>query len=958
MKVSANHSRARGAMLAMTSAWALAAGGVAHAQDAAPASAAEEDEAASEEIIVTGTLIKGVAPVGSPVIGLGAEEIKQVAPTSTSDLVNRIPQMLNVGMTDSTATGGSGPQSATLNTTFSRSLNLRGLGSSATLTLFNGQRIANNLLGNATDIDAYPVAMVRTIEVVPDGASATYGTDAVAGVANVILRRPFTGAETTVQYGIKEHDRDDIQASQLFGFQWGSGGILLAGQWSRSGHLSADAHPDLYQDDLSPYIGVGGALPTFSSIPNISGLLGPSGTTALYAVSNGLGATEALQLSDLGLANQPRRQSMWRGARPIPDIERTTIAAVVEQEITPGIRFEAFGAYNWRDAAATHNSVQLTSTFTLPSTNPYSPCAPGNSQANTQGLSCAANGNVSVRYNWFGEFQSTVVRASESESYNVTGRFDIDLGSWSARLSAHTSSNYESAVNSPQLDNTALTRVLTGVGKPGDVPFFNPFCDNSAGPCNDSRTIAYLQTYSRNTQRNGLDDYNLTFNGPLFDLPGGAIRLAVGGQYSEQTLKIQNYRGPTVTAATETPSASSFGKRDIKAGFAELYIPIVSGENASPGIQALELVVAGRYTDYSDAGTTFNPKFGFTYRPVDGIRLSGTYGTSFRAPSLRESDSRAATSLFITNRTCSTLVGITCASPTTAITSLSYVGGRDGIQPEKAKTLSFSLEIAPPSIPGLRVNTSLYWIDYKNRIMLLPASIVNDGGADEYLAFNPTYFPTRSRLSQAQFDAFLASILVSPLYNVTAPPSAPVAFIQDSRQLNNGRLKTNGLDFSASYDFNLSGLNAHVAASGSYVFNYDVQQLPGAPFIEQVNKYGYQLRFRGRLEAGVERDGWSATGWLNYANSYGANQADVAPLVTGRYLKIDSYKTFDLSLGYETGDDAGMLSGMRLQVVTNNVFDEKPPLFINSASGVPILYDPQVANAFGRTITLRLSKKW
>lgn len=951
----------RGTLAAMTSIVALCSGGIACAQadeqqepDAVPSAA--DANYSDETIIVTGTLIKGVAPVGSPVIGLDADQIAAVAPTSTSDLLNRVPQLMNIGMTDSTATGGSAPQSATLNTTFSRSLNLRGLGSSATLTLFNGQRIANNLLGNATDIDAYPVAMVRNIEVVPDGASATYGTDAVAGVANVILRRPFTGGETSVQYGIKEHDQDDIQVSQLLGYSWGSGGILLGGQWSRQGALSADAHRDLYQDDLTPYLGAAGVLPTFASIPNISGLVGPGGTGVLYAVPTGLGGNEALQLADLGAGNNPRRQSAWLGARPIPEIERTTIAFTMEQELSPAIRFEAFGSYNWREAAATHNSVQLTSTLNVPSTNPYSPCAPGNSQANGQGLACGPSGNVTARYNWYGEFQETVVRASEAESYNITGRFDVDLGAWSARLSAHTSNNRENAATGPSIYTAGLNRVLSGIGKPADVPFFNPFCDNTNGPCNDARTLDYIRTYSRNTQENGLTDFNLTFNGPLFDMSGGAVRLALGGQYSHQTLKILNYRGATADNPDEVPTATSDGSRNIKAVFAELYVPIVGDDNGSPGMRGLELVAAARYTDYSDVGDTFNPKFGFTYRPFEGIRLSGTYGTSFRAPTLRESDPAAATGLLIRNGVCGDYEGITCGSPSASLSTVSYIGGRAGIQPETADTWSLGLDIAPPSMPGFRVNGSLYWIDYRNRISLLGPTAVNMGVADEYITFNPTYFPTRSNVTQAEFDALVAGLLANPLYGFPTPPASPVPFVVDGRQLNTGRIKTSGLDLMASYDFALGGLEAHVAASGTYVFKYEVQQIPGTPIVDQVNKYGYQPRFRGRLEAGIEKGGWALTGWLNYVNPYEVNASDTSPLASAEYLKIDGHATVDLSLSYETGENAGLFEKMRFQVVANNLFDAKPPFFLNAGGGVSILYDPQLANAFGRIVSLRVSK--
>lgn len=199
-------------------------------QSAADRHEAEQKKAAEEgEVLVTGTHIKGVAPAGSPVLVIDEESIRRSGYTSTEQLIQSLPQNVRGGAEGATADSEMSSGSlAGLNSTRGTGANLRGLGSTATLTLINGRRLAASGSGTFTDISLIPLSAIERIEVLTDGASAIYGADAVAGVINVILKSNYSGAETRARYGMTtESGRDEVRLSQTLGSSWGSGNGLM-----------------------------------------------------------------------------------------------------------------------------------------------------------------------------------------------------------------------------------------------------------------------------------------------------------------------------------------------------------------------------------------------------------------------------------------------------------------------------------------------------------------------------------------------------------------------------------------------------------------------------------------------------------------------------------------------------------------------------------------------------------
>jgi len=960
-----------------------------------------------EQVVVTGTHIRGVAPVGSTVISVGAEDLEKTGVSNTTDLLMRVPQFVGIGSNEQTAVGGTRLAGAAGNTTFSRSLNLRNVGQEATLVLFNGIRHARNSLSDSSDIDVYPSALVERIEVVADGGSAIYGSDAVAGTVNIVLKSPRDEFESTFQAGIKNGSMDWL-ASQTAGVTWGEeesgigdGGLMLVYAHSYTDPIDAADRPTLYNDDFTAYLPApNGQLPVYSNPGNVRALVGGGGTAAsLYAIPLGIGATTPLNLSQLGAANAPNRQSAWTRAFPLPRITRDTLAGVFEQRITDWLKFTAWGTYAKRDGAGSYGTRPYEGlNIAVPSTNPYSPCRVGAppDTTHTPAITCPASGTITVNLSTVGIQGGTSNRTFSQKQHNIAGKFDIELPyEWTAAFTAVNGIDWGRGSVEPRYNPTALAQVVTGVGKPANVPFFNPFCDNSVTPCNANITRAYISSSSSNTNTNITNEYILGFNGPLFDLPGGTVRAAFGASHAKRSLRVLNYgtNGPAIGVSVignDTKTGET-----VRGVYGELYVPIVGAANAMPGVQALELTLAGRISDYSGFGSTQDPKIGFNWKPVDSLKLHGSWGTSFKAPNLRQNDPASAATLFVVNTLTCGQYGTTIASAgncapggTGQISILSNTGGNQGLSPETAKTWSLGAEWTPENIDGLYVSLNYYNIDNKNRLTQNVRAAGDVGVTtasplyDRYVIYNPTYFPTRAasnptyslgvlqgvpeasynNRTQAEYDAFILALRGEYATQNTTPTTSQPAYFVDGRFANTGELKTDGIDYQVRYDFDLADWDAtaHVGAGGTYVLSFAEAVVAGAVAPDTVNEFGSTLRYRIRAEAGFDVGGWSVTGYLNYSPSYSVDPIYLPATAPVQYQTVDSWTTFDLSVSYRTSEDIGvpLLRNLQFTVAAQNMFDNLPPLMLNGPGTNGVQFDTNFASAVGRYVSLRVSKAW
>lgn len=956
---------------------------IAHAQDSDEAAAASAEDTASR-IVVTGTRIRGVAPVGSDLIQLDQEALSRTGQLSTADILAKVPAVLTLGTGDSYS-GGASQSTNDLNAlSFNKSPNLRGFGPQATLSLVNGHRVPYDGANmNTFDGDNIPVQMLQRIEIVADGTSATYGADAVAGTVNYIMRQPFTGVELYGQYGLAD-GQDRYQLTGVGGWDWGSGGIVVAYQRTHSDRLRASSRPTLYNDDYSAFGGPG------SSIQSSPGNIVYNGQT--YAIPAGQDGT-SLTLAQIGAAGTANRQNVWTGYDAIPEFERDNYAVNFTQELGSGIRIYADGFYSDRefDISFYQTSVNSRNTLTIPNSNFYSPCNRSLAGAPAALLAACGTGSLTVAYN-------NVYDAGPAKRSGYTKTWDATFGAevalfadWSVNGNASFGRNRASSVNTLYFGNGL--GFLPALGGTTASTAFNPFCDGSAFDCGNGQfadditrpaPFPFGSTLNVDTTFD-VNLYSLNADGTLFSLPGGDVRLAIGAEHQElMFINGNNF-------------ATTINKRKINSAFGEVYVPVIGQDNAMPGVQELELTAAIRLDDYNDVGNSVNPKIGLNWAPTEWLKMRASYGTSFRAPGLVDNDPNSQAGHlpnFFAGSVIDASLCPTCAG-TPQITIFQALGGAAGtLRPEESTSWSAGLEIAPPS-SGARFGLTYWNIKYTGQVGTPVYNVgayqaINQGYYDAEIIFNPAYFPGKAAsnpvaffgpypydsgnpacaavagqniTSQTLFDQLVTCINTNGTSPVLGPPGTNVVAIDNGHRLNAGSTHSDGLDISGSYDWSMGSSDMHVGFIASYIFNWNVSPIPTAPVTDQVNHFGYPLRLRGRADASWTSDvgpgSMTLAGYLNYANAYNIDQVLLPAGVSSDYTDISAYTTVDLAVHYSFGEDAGTwLDGLSLSISAQNVFDNLPPLVLNSGSTAGIMFDPSNGSPLGRVVQFQIAKKF
>ncbi|WP_182466686.1 TonB-dependent receptor domain-containing protein [Sphingomonas gilva] len=896
--------RTRRALALTTAALMCGASGTALAQDAAqpaagvnapPQDIAEPtpEETTAEDIIVTGSRIRGVAPVGSSVITLGSESLEKTPATNVVDLLRRVPQVSGAGINESVS-GVVGPGVSSSNATRTGAINLRGVGPKATLVLFGGQRLATSGLNGAqTDPASIPSSVLERVEVVADGASAIYGSDAVAGVVNFIPRTRYDGLVARARLS-EADDYSQRQLSIMGGVDWDNGGLIVAFQHDYNSRLRG-VDRDYYRSDLTDRGG-----DDYRSQQCNPGNIIVDGIP--YAIPEG-GVTSAN--ADQLVPNTRNLCEVYRLGDILGQQERNAGYASITQELTPGLSVFARGFYAERrfDANDTQQgSTSSVANLTVPSTNPYFVAPPGTDPS-----------SVVVQY-FFGA-DAPLAFSGLSKSHLATIGADLELGgTWKVSTTANWAHSSD-VVNAFFALPAALTAALNSTDP---ATAFNPFGGGNSQAVRD----AVFSSYFNSRPRSRIFSSQAELSGTLFDISGGAVRLAAGFDYTRMHFRGESNRG--TQAAPVTTVAQN--QRSIHSGYAELYVPLFGSANATPGFERLELSLAGRYDDYSDVGGTFNPKFGVNWSPVRDLTFKGSYGTSFKAPYLSDTLSpKSGAALVVTTQP-------DPSSPTGSSTGLQINDGNPGLSPEEATTWTIGAEWRPTS--DLTLTATYFNLDYTGQIT---APAINT------VLVNPLFAGTVIRNpTQQQVDDLIAN---SGL-RINGVLPAQVDFIFDGRPSNLSATQAAGFDFVLSYDKRLDWGDIYASVGGTLVTQYDIKVTDAAPAQNVLNTIYYPPRFRFNADAGWSNAGWAASATLRFLNGYTNN------LVTPDE-KIDANATLDLRVGYEFEQGSPWLEGLGVSLEVTNVFDTDPP-FVNIQGGV----DASAASLFGRMFTLVLEKKF
>jgi len=559
---------------------------------AAPALAQQPDEP-QEEVIVTGSRIARTSDFGnsSPVDTIDRAGIEKAGYANLQQLMEKIPSNGNGAFStrgnnqDSTANGAA-------------SVSLRGLGADATLVLVNGRRVAissfaENVTTNFVDINSIPVAAIERVEVLKDGASAVYGSDAVAGVINIILRKDFEGLELSAAYGNTTESGYD---EQNFSAVWGLGGedsnvtfifdyfknstLTNSERGLDSANLSARGGFD--QRSSRGYPGrffVDGVIERDPACPP-GDIAGATGQTCLY---------------DFGPWNLL-----------IPEAERGGLLMLAHQDFGGGLQLflEAAAQHNNSVAQGAPTPLDEGAGLTVPTTNPGNPY-PG---ATALGISRYRTADAGARQ-W------------DISTDNLRGVLGLrgEFGEWDWEVAVQRARS-----ESEQSGDRTMGWVRTDfLQQQLDAGAYNPFGATE----NPQSVIEQITTSLVRRGKSELTMYDATLSGELFEMGDDAVRMAAGLEYREESVEDvpddQFQRG--LIFGTESVSAA--GARDIWSAYLEFAVPLFKG---------LDLSAAVRYDDYSDFGSTTNPKLALRYAPIESLAFRASWGTGFRAPSLAQ----------------------------------------------------------------------------------------------------------------------------------------------------------------------------------------------------------------------------------------------------------------------------------------------------------------------------------
>lgn len=857
-----------------------------------------------EEIIVTGTNIQGVAPVGAKPIVFDREYIELTGLSTTSEVIQTLPQNFGGGPNQATTVSDSTANGASFNPGLGSSVNLRGLGADSTLTLVNGRRLAPAGLGSFVDLSTIPLSAVERIEIVVDGASAIYGADAVGGVVNVILKTGYEGADTLVRLGtVTDGNSDELQFAQSIGHSWDSGNVLLAYEFHRQDGLAAADRDYAANEDLRPFGG--------DDFRDIYGNPGTIITGGQFAIPEGQNGSN-LQPSDL-IASQIALHNGRQGVYLLPEQERQSVYLSLNQEVSTGVH--AFLQITYIKREAERRGQATFTTLTVPDTNPF--------------FVDPVGGNTSVRLRYsFVDDLGPLVNLIDVKKYSISSGLNFELGGdWSADVYGSYSNDRTKTNGLNRFNRLALNAALAD-SNPNTA--FNPFGDGSNSNPN---TLDAIRGFVNSEFTNELSAFNGIVNGALSELPGGAIRLAVGAEYRTEDYERNQLDFRSTIAPERDPPI--LANREVFAVFGELFLPFVSDQNSKPGIKELSLSVAARFDDYSDFGSSTNPRVGISWRPANSLTWRGTYGTSFRPPQLFELDD--------SNNFRGLLSLVDPASQSGRSNTILLTGFNSSLTPEDATTWSFGLEYKSESVENFSLGLTYFDIEYDDRIASpdrISAVLSQEELYAPIVERNPDTAVVQAFFNDPEFQDFVG---VSDASEVDA--------ILDARLNNVAVTAVSGLDIEAGYAIETRHGDVDLQLNATHYLKFEEAITSVAPLIETVDTINNPVDWRIRASISWTTNvGLRVTGFANYVDAYVDTISDPA-------RAVNSWTTIDAQLSYDFGDSrrTGLTDGLSIALAAINLLDEDPP-FLNN--GITVGFDPENGDPRGRFVALQIKKLW
>jgi iron complex outermembrane receptor protein len=989
--------------VALISASSLASGAVfAQEQDQSATTAKPaqpEAEVIQETVVVTGTSIKGVTPIGSSLQTVGVADLEKTAATNLSTLVNTIPAL---------STNGSLAQGENLWSFYSPQIHqLGGSSSNTTLVVIDGMRMpGGGAQFSQTDPNIIPTSAIQRVDVLADGASSVYGSDAVAGVVNFVTRRTYEGLSINTSYATADsYDTWDLNG--IWGNTWETGGVYVAAQYSHASQLFVKDREWASRGD---YRDQGGSNTNgFTCEPATMRVTGVSSGTAPGGGQVFLSPSATTPVANNAALNGVCNLSVYNSF--IPSQYRTNAIMRVVNDFSDKLSLSGSIVYNRNLTHSDSGPGQLnnatvfgTGAGATGQQNPFFTAPAGAPAATTEIVNWLAT-REDGKYG-FQESQQDVIYANVVLDYDFSDK-------WSLTLADSIGWNRSSLDGFKQFCGACATLALNGTTQSGgsttasSIPGQNvvvlqlPLNTSNAldvwnaGSANRTNPFVMNSLYTSNTQNNNyntVNQFRAVINGELFNMPAGPFRVAIGGEHmwQDQQFKLSggNNTGPTTTGSGYRVFNYN---RDIVSAFAEAAIPIVTPDWDIPALYQIDLSLAIRYDDFSDVGDTTNPKYGINWNLTEGFRIRGNYAKSFVAPPIAVMGDASQGYLYAsgsvgvpnpstlnvpvalypqvvnvpgavvanTNNPC-TSTSVTCTIGQNGASMRRQLGGAfSGMGPQFGKSYSFGFDFVPTWAwaEGFRSQATFFHNEFTGGVNSpSPASITASG--------SPLLTICTTGCTQQQILEF-ANIANGAFISGSIPTNVYYLIDQSARNWLN--LTIEGIDAQFDYNFDIGDkVKARFGANGTYFTKYD-QYFGANPEFSVLNTSGFNgvfpsIQFKMRGNVGVDVAKLSADLYWNHIGSYkNWGGSTIRPLTrdangnpNGGGDTVDATNTFDLHLSYklgvgETFDDVSLSLDVR------NVTDEDPSFFNGNQGGFmggAWGYDNYTANPIGRQVTL------
>jgi iron complex outermembrane receptor protein len=886
-----------------------------------------------ERVEVTGSLLRRVdAETALPVTIIPIEELTKAGVTNAEQAMKFITQQQGATVSSGSVSAGNGAASYA---------SLRNLGPGRTLVLLNGRRIVSNPFASAAvDLNTLPMVAVSRIEVLTDGASAIYGTDAIAGVINFITRRDYQGLEVGADAQIPQESGGELYTAKLLG---GYGSLSKQG-WNVYGGFNYRKQDPMLGTDrefsrrsVIPERGFNAASPTTFPANWSQTVSGVTTVGNANPFAPGCQPPTSIPVNLAGSTTTPCWADTQGFTWTVPGQEqwsflgKGTLALGTEHNVS----LEYFRAYNKIDqqiAPSPEGGLTL---------GPNSPFYPGN------GLYPGAPGqNTSqpITVSW----RTTALGPRKTETDNTTQRVvaaldgriaGFDYTATALWSQSEIAQNFKSGYG-------ATTSLLNGMAGSNGAPFLNPFGPQSAAG----------QTFLESTQITGklnegkgtLQQINGVLSRQFLQLPGGPIGVALLANFQKEEMEYRT----DVAKASQTSSSGIAGSAPLRKGDRD--VSSLGAEAVIPVLKSLEFGVALRYDKYSDFGSTTNPKVSFKFTPLDMLVIRGSYNTGFAAPSLTNlylpgqttfTSGRYNDPVLCPGGTVNTAAG-GISSRDCGIQFQQLQGGNEQLKPEESRAWTLGFVMQPTAQLSFGAD---YWR------YLVKESISTIGEATIF-GSPSTYASLFVRCSQAGARA-------ATIPGCRTPGGDPLAYIVNTNQ-NLGRVETDGLDLNANWNSGATRYGRfNLGSRATYVSSYRFQVVRDGAWFYPVDDWTPQLT-TGATSGGpvirwnvVSTIGWQTGGWsTQLANRYSSGYTDqnsaAANTAPFRNNRVDSYSLWDLGFSY-TGFKNLTLRGGIL-----NVLDTDPPYTNQTARFQARAYDDRWHNPLGRTFTFGAEYKF